>query len=208
MKHIAKIFFVVILLAAGPLCFGTEPNDSPDINCISLMERIAALEQRLSALEDRISQIETRRPTPVPKNPNIAPGSPVDPNKDALRIERLNKQIQDAKNAIELDEGRIQSLPPQYFSGGLYKLRQKDVPELMRSLDTAKENCKLLSNQERNYNKILQLVKKNPDLGLDAIEAEQKLIECQGRNKKADQNLERIRALIEYNRELFNIVPK
>jgi hypothetical protein len=178
MKHIDKIFFVVILLAASHLCLGTEPNDSPDVNAISLMERITALEQRIADLEDRISQIETRRPTPAPMNPNITPGSPVDPNKDAIRIERSKKTTKEAYDLIALNETRLKNLAGHYSSSS--------EDQLNRVMD----ELELLNDIERSYKTIMRYAAANPELGIDHMKIEKKLIELTGKIKTAENKRE------------------
>ena len=268
----SKIFLVVILLAAGFLCFGTEPN-----NTFNTMEaRTLALEKRLDALEQRVIRLELRRtapPLPADETPKVEgeqkrsrqtdPTSPADETKDALRVQRLSKQIQEAKDAIELADKRIEVLPPiplRYLGAHIagtaittqtrtnettstsqtttpgasqtttigesetftricelhlfvpekhcdYRLHQDEVPEIIEALKTAKEAYQLLSEEEANYKKILQLGEKYSDLGVNVMDAKKDLIECQGRKRIADLIKTCLRSIIQDNRDLFNIVP-
>jgi hypothetical protein len=258
----SKIFLVVILLAAGFLCFGTEPNNEPNSTFNATETRMLALEKRLDALEQRVNRLELRRTAPtlpadeIPKaegeqkkNRQTDPTSPTDETKDALRVQRLSKQIQEMKDDIELADKRIEVLPPiplRYLGAHIagttttttqtrtnentsgtsetitriyelhiyvpekhcdYRLHQDEVPEIVEVLKTAKEAYRLLSEEEANYRRILQLGEKNADLGIDVMEAKKDLIECQGRKKVADLIKACIRSIIQDNRDLFNIVP-
>jgi hypothetical protein len=272
----SKIFLVVTLLAAGFLCFGTEPNNDPNSTFNATEARMLALEKRLAALEQRVNRLELRRTAPplpadeIPKvegeqkkNRQTDPTSPTDETKDALRVQRLSKQIQEMKDDIELADKRIEMLPPiplrylgAHISGTTittqtrtnentstsqtttpgapqtttigtsetftricelnifvpekhcdYRLHQDEVPEILEVLKTAKEAYRLLSEEEANYRRILQLGEKNSDLGINVMDAKKDLIECQGRKKIADLIKACIRSIIQDNRDLFNIVP-
>jgi len=211
MKHNVQILLIIISLLAVTPSFAEEPNAPTNTAYSQFETRLKSLEERIIALEEKIQQLESRRPVPIPpRTPNPISDSQNDPNRDALRIERSTKKIKEARDAIDLDESRIQSLPEKIMlhKPFPYRLRPADVPEILRTLDTAKDNARLLNQQENNYKKILQIVEKNPDLKIDPIEAKRELIVCQGNGKKADQDLNRIQELIQFNRELFNIVPK
>jgi cell division septum initiation protein DivIVA len=228
-----KIFLVVILLAAGFLCFGTEPNNEPNSIFNPVEAQMLALEKRLDALEQRVNRLELRRTPPtLPANetPKVEgeqkrsrqtdPTSPADVNRDALRVERLRKQIQDATNAIELADTRIENLPPipilfridcdpRMGWGKIhYRLHPDEVSEITKALEIAKEKYQLLSDQESNLKKILQLGEKYSDLGVDIMDTKKTLIECQGRKEKAEQDKECLRAVILANPDRFNIMPR
>ncbi|MCJ7778699.1 MAG: hypothetical protein MUP16_10335 [Sedimentisphaerales bacterium] len=217
------------MLAAGFLCFGTEPNNT--FNTVEA--RTLALEKRLDALEQRVNRLELRRTAPTlpaeetpkvegeqKKNRQTDPTSPADETKDALRVQRLSKQIQGAKDAIEIADKHIENLPPipilfridcdprKTWGEMHYRLRQDEVSEIVKALETAKEKSKLLGEEENNYKKIVQLGEKYSDLGIDVMEAKKDLIECQGKKEQAEQDKECLRAVIRANRDLFNILPK
>jgi hypothetical protein len=205
MKRTPKILFAIALLTIGFLCFSDEPNDSLNSDYSPIEARIMALEDHLVALEDRIVSLELYRFVSSLDDSNDTPLSPADPNKNALRIKRMLKQIQEIKAEIVLNEGRIIVFPPQYVMEGF---RRCTADELNRILKAAKENRDSLLANEARYKKILQIVERNPDLGLNVTDARRQLIDCQDRKKQADDNLDRVRELILRHRKLFNIVPR
>jgi chromosome segregation ATPase len=210
MKHIDKIFFVVVLLATGHLCIGNEPNDSPDINTISLMEQIVALELRIDDLEDRISELESHRP-PSPsrdsspllsekgepnkdalsRNSNLSPSTKDDPNKDAMRIERSKKAIQEAKDLISLNETRLKNLPRHYSSS------------LEDRLNLALDKLELLGANERSYKTIMRYAKTNPELGIDQMKITKKLIELNGEIKTIENKRDDLKEDFSKNHKVF-----
>jgi len=195
MKNKAPL--IVALFAVGFLCFGTEPNDVSSSGHRSIEARLLVLEQRVDTLEQQVGRLQARRPGP-------SLSAPSDPNKDDLRIERLSKQIQESKENIVLTEKKIVELPPKWISQVPFKFSKESIPEVIRILEVAKENRNLLNDQVRSYNKIVQLAERNPDLGVDVMEMKKNLIRCQGRQRSADDNLDRVRELIQYNRELWS----
>jgi len=171
-----KVFFVAILLTAGFLCFGIEPNDKTNNPLGEDEERIQTLEKRLDALEWRLNRLESP--------PSTEPAVSTDKTKDELRTGKLRKKIDEIEDAIELAKKRIESLPfyccpshcpPRYLCGGV-----------RQDLETAKKEWQLLSDQEKNYKLLLQLAEKYSDLGIDVMDVKKKLIECQGRMKEVD----------------------
>jgi len=170
MKHIHQILLIVILLAAGFPCFGVEPNNAINSDSNSIEARLVILESRISELESRIAQLESRRPGPVPQGPNAV----ADPARDALRIERAKKQIQDADNAISLTERQLQNIP------------HHQNPDLQDRINYLLDKIDLLKDIETNYQKKIRCIEKTPELGLDIAAVKNKLLDCQGTKKNAE----------------------
>jgi DNA repair exonuclease SbcCD ATPase subunit len=191
MKRITILTGILVILGVFFIPFLPAEQKDPNIAgpVFSAIElRISIIEERLDAFEQRLDQLENPRRRSVS---NI----PAESDKDALRIERLNKQIQEARDAIELIEKQIEALPSPI------KLELED------NLKIATEKWQLLAEQELNFLKIIRLAEKCPALGIDVITAKKDLIECQGLKRetglKRDQLWEQIQ-----NKKIINTVPE
>ncbi|MCJ7777647.1 MAG: hypothetical protein MUP16_04970, partial [Sedimentisphaerales bacterium] len=143
-----------------------EPNVMKEQISSSVERRILALEDRIDDLEQRINQLEKSGTSPVE--------SPEDSNDSESNCEKARKQIQDAKDSIELVNAQINSIS------------QIDTrtAENRREIDT--KRYKLLVSLERNYSKIIHLAEKCPALNIDTMELQKKLIECQAEKREAE----------------------
>lgn len=240
-------------LEASSIAAQDQQQDTNDVAL--LKEKIKQLEGRIKAQEDiirrataRINELErqlteqTRQindanfnlQTPPEENAgfnrdprSLKPARQTDETKDAVRVERLTKKINDANDAIELDEYRIKNLPPiwlpdrrsniDFYSQIMeilhlkpMRLSHRDPDYALRmkeSLDTVLEYNKLLSDQISNYKEILQYGEKYQDLGVDIKDIKKKLIECDGKKDVADSLLKFLRLDVRENRDRFNIMP-
>jgi hypothetical protein len=197
MKSPHLISVLIILFAFGFLCFADEPNNPVNSDNNSIEARLTAIEKRLDAIEKRFARLELKR---IP--------APNEPDKDRLRTERISKQIADLDNTLAVDEVRIKNMSVKTYPGITYRLSKGDIPKITDDLKTIKEYAALLNHQERNYSNLLQLTEKNPEVEIDIGKIKRQYDVCKKRGVLADQNLKNIRALIEYNRDLFNIVPR
>lgn len=187
MKHICKILPVIVLLAVNFTCLGDEPNNAINSDNNSIDARLISLESRISELEDRIAQLESRRPRPALQDPNAA----ADPVRDALRIERAKKQIQDANNAISLTERQLKSIP------------HHQNPDLQDRINLLLDKVDLLKDIEANYQKIIRCIEKNPDLGIDITAMKNKLIECQGAKKTNELQISDMKEQFKQTHKVF-----
>jgi len=149
--------------------------------------------RRGDTLEQRIRRLESQR---------IEPNLPEDENKDALRVERMSKKIQEMEDAIELDETHINVLPsiccPLTKNCPPPGLRRDE--ELQKALEIATKKWQFLADQERNYMKMIQYAEKYTDLGIDVMDMKKNLIECQGRKKIVELVKECLREKIEQSK--------
>jgi uncharacterized coiled-coil protein SlyX len=191
-------------------------------------ERITELERQLDQQKEqnnRLCQIcdkagintaavadasfDPNQPDSVITDPNLS----ADEVRDSLRVERLQKKINQMLQTIELDEKRIEQLPAisqrflelnhregrrTYY--GYYRLRRGEFDEIRRALDTVNTHLNLLTNEEKNYNSILRYAVRNDDLGIDVMEMKKKLIECRGRKYEVESIQERLQDVINANR--------
>jgi chromosome segregation ATPase len=159
------------------------------------------------------ANFDPNKPGPLIMDTNLS----ADDHRDSLRVERLQKKIKEMNQAIELDEKRIEHLPPiprrflelRHSEGrrtyyGYYRLRQGEFDEIRKALDTVNEHLKLLADEENNYNQILHYAVRNANLGIDDMEIRKKLIECQGRKEEAGSVRERLQDVINANRGIIN----
>jgi hypothetical protein len=207
------IFFFLPLVAeqmeSNDLETNVAESDIAETNSTTTEMRLLALEERVDALEQRVNQLEgprARRP---------APELPADPDKDGLRKDRLNKQIQEARDAIEIAEAEIDSLPGvpslvdvpiRYWLNWLddpYNRRRirkmiedRDCKDFEDMLEIVKRKRKLLTIEEENYLKIARYAEKNPDLGIDVVNAKKDVARCQNSKKETDLLMERVQQLV------------
>ncbi len=136
-------------------------------------------------------------------NSTTTPNLPADENKNALRVERLSKKIQEMNDTIELDNKRIKTLPLICCPFTKYcpppGLRRDE--ELDKALQTATKKWTLLAEQERNYKNIINLAEKNHDLGVNVMDMKKKLIECQGREEEVKSVEDCLREKIQHIKE-------
>lgn len=143
----------------------TEPNSTEDF--YSLLEpRLSSIEARLDDIEKRLDRLERYRKS--------VSDSDDEPDKDDLRTERCEKQIQDARDAVAVLQSKLDALPSPVKK------------PLEVQLDIAKDKWRLLTNKERHLSTIARLASKYPDLGVDATAAQQDLGECQQQKKYVD----------------------
>jgi len=202
MKRLILLVGFLFVISILPLL--AEQSDISEPNYPAIEIRLLALEERLDAIEQRINQLE--------KPPRQRPIStlPTDPNKDALRIERLNKLIQEARDAIELIKTQIENLPfenenlPFENLTGEYRLRAIEREwrsisdqELKDRLEATQNKFRLLADEELKYLKIVQWAERNPDLGVDVMDVKKDLIECQGDKKKTNLEIWYLQRIIE-----------
>lgn len=173
MKRLVLLFGFLFVISILPLLAKESNISEPNYQAIE--NRLLAIEKRLDVLEQRVNQLENRR-RPIP---NLS----TDTNKDAFRTERLNKQIQEARNTVETARKQIEALP------------WPDKPE--DQLEAINKRWKLLSNQEIGYLKIIRLAERNPDLGVDVTNEKKELIECQGIKKRIELEKQRLQEMIE-----------
>jgi hypothetical protein len=171
--------------------------------------RLLALEKRVDVLEQRVNQLER------PRAKQSAVELPADPDKDKLRKDRLNKQIQEARDAIEIAEAEIDSLPGvpslvdvpiRYWLSWLddphnrrrvqKMLEDRDCDDFEDMLEIVKRKRKLLSGEEDNYLRIARYAEKNPDLGIDVVNAKRDVARCQNSKKETDLLMERVQQLV------------
>jgi chromosome segregation ATPase len=165
MKRLIPLVIVLLAIFLIPLLADSEPNYH------AIEVRMLALEEKVAALEQRINQLENSGYSPLesPTDSNDA-----DSNNAELDCTRASKQIQDARDSIELINSQITSLS---------KIHTKTA-ENEREVDSKK--YKLLVGLERNYSKIIHLAEKCPALGIDIMEVKKKLIECQAKKREAE----------------------
>jgi chromosome segregation ATPase len=165
MKRLIPLVIVLLVIFLIQLLADSEPN-YPAIEV-----RMLALEEKVAALEQRINQLENSGYSPLesPTDSNDA-----DSNDAKLDCVRASKQIQDARDSIELIKQQIQSL-----DGIDTKTAEND-----REVDS--KLYKLTVDLERNYSKIIHLAEKCPDLGIDIMKAKKVLIECQARKREME----------------------
>jgi hypothetical protein len=173
MKRLILLFGFLFAISILPLL--AKQSNISEPNYPAIETRLLAMEKRLDALEQRVNQLEKPQ-RPFPK-------LLTDPNKDALRTERFNKQIQEARNTIESVKKQIKALP------------WPDKPE--DRLEVTNKKWDLFSNQEMNYLKIIRLAERNPDLGVGIKNEKKELIECQDSKKKTELEKQRLQKMIE-----------
>jgi TPR repeat protein len=115
-------------------------------------------------------------------NSTTQPNLPTDANKDASRVERLSKNIQEMKNTIELNKKRIGTLPSVFCT----EHNWPRADELDKALQTATKKYQLLADQEKNYKNIINLAERYHDLGVNVMDMKKKLIEYQGQKEEVE----------------------
>lgn len=174
MKRLILLFGFLFVIAILPLL--AKQSNISEPNYPGIETRLLAMENRLDALEQRVNQLEKSPQRPIPK-------MLTDPNKDAMRTEILNKQIQEARNTIESVKKEIKAIP--------WPSKSED------RLDATNKKLKLFSDQEMNYLKIIRLAERNPDIKVDVTKEKKELIECQASKKKTESEKERLEKMIE-----------
>lgn len=177
MKRLILLLVFLFVISILPL-LAKESNIS-ELNYQALETRLLAIEARLDVLEQRVSQLEN------PRRPIFKPS--MDPNKGTLLTERLNKQIQEARNTIELAKKQIEALP------------RPDKPE--DQLEIINKKWKLLSSQEIGYLKIIRLAERNPDLGVNVTNEKKELTKCQDIKREIELEKQRLQEIIEDSKE-------
>jgi hypothetical protein len=201
-----KIIFLSVFLCITP-CFANEPNEPYEPNDQSndyydpVEVRLILIEERIEQLEWRIVQLEASSEDSEANDMSMTRNDPLDPNKNALRLERAQKKIQEAKNAIILAETKIKSLP-RPPSGDRF---------LEEKLNILNEKWKILTQIEANYKIIIRFAKKNPELSIDILSIQKSNIECQNRKKQVEIDKQRIIDILQKkanaNRGLNKIAP-
>jgi hypothetical protein len=196
--------------------------------------RINELERQLTEQTKQNNEADFNLQTPPEENAgfnrdprSLKPARQTNETKDAARVERLSKKINDSNEAIELCEHRIKNLPPiwlpdrrsdynfAYWITEILHLKlvhlSHSAPDyairMKETLDTVHELTKLLYSVDKNYNEILRYGEKYSDLGIDVIDIKKNLIDNQGKIDMANALLDFLRQDVKENRARFNIVP-
>lgn len=180
-----KTLLIVILLIVGFPCLGDEPNNAINVDNNSIEARLTAIEKRLDAIEKRLNRIEFQR---IPAQ--------AEPNKDPLRIERAEKQLSELKKAIEINKVSIPRYP--------YLPRERFGYNLEDELKVAIKEWDAVAKQEDNYEKVLRLDEKNPELDIDVVAIKKSLTECREIKQHVESEKKRIRELIQEKRDMDN----
>jgi len=183
------IFLIAVLSMAVIPCFSDEPNAPLNTDNNSIESRIIALELRIIELETRIAQLESRRPAAAPR-PNPVPQAA--PDLDALRLERSQKQIQDARDDIKIARASIRTMPYPPF------------PTTQEYLETATKIWKLYSEIEDSYQKIIRFAEKNPELKVDIVSVKKDLAICLNDKRQIEIEKERIKDWIQAHKNNVN----
>lgn len=122
------------------------------------------------------------------KNQRIEPNIPntiANKTKDA-EIEMSRIKIQKMSDAIERDIKRLNNLPALVYEGADTFAPDKAIQDNINTLTT---ECRLLQNIERNYNSIIHLATSYPELGINVMAMEKKLIHCQKDRQNAESKI-------------------
>jgi hypothetical protein len=114
-------------------------------------------------------------------SPNIPESKKMELKSRAEQIETVRIKIQKMYDAIELDKTRIITI--NLPSGDI-----RDHDAMAKTLDNATERCRLYHNIEGNYKDITQLAKVYPELGINVMAMEKKLILCQRDRQSAESS--------------------
>jgi hypothetical protein len=210
------IFLILLLMA--------KQSNISKLSYPTIRARLLALGERLTSPKQQTSQLE--------KPQQSASESPVESDKDTSPIEKPNKQIQKARDAIEIIEKTLRSTSESLAEPDKNALRIKRVNKLIQEardaieliktrienlpwpaepkdkLKVINEKRRLLFDQERNYLKIIQLAERNPDLGIDVLAVKKELIKCQGDQKKAELEKQHLRKIIQGHKQETGLEEK
>jgi len=163
MKELAMKWLLclgLLLLASAASAAETEPNNIDS----DIEEKLVEPNDHTEQTEDRIETLKDQQDVNEPNSEAAKKDRPRrDPaaEKDALRKERVEKQIQQAWDEIAILDAKMESQP-----------RTSD------RISYLKERARYLAAQERNLTRIKNLAEKNPDMGQDPVDIEKKIIKC------------------------------
>ena len=205
MKHTIITLLVAVLSMAVP-CLGDEPNNAINSDNGSLEARLIVLEKRLDIAERKLARLDLLHPAGTMVSPVSSPSGtavpPIstseEPNRDALRVERAEKQLKELRSAIAIAKPTLPQYP--YTNPRLHGYSTEE------DLKYFTETWVNLTKQEERYEKILALAKKNPELNIDVSKTQRELSECQQVKKQVEIDKDQIRKALEerHQAEIYN----
>ncbi|MDD5327428.1 MAG: hypothetical protein PHY02_06390 [Phycisphaerae bacterium] len=184
---------LVVMLTAVSFADVNEPNTPEELEdrvaeLEGRVEELEQLEDQVEELKQRIDQLEDDGSEDTSDNNSTGERSArraqPDADREALRIERANKKLDAARDAVKLARNKISSLPSTYGKS------------LEDKLEIVKDKWQLFANLERNLSSIVYIAKRNSDLGIDVIAAKRELDECRGDKKNAEMEKQDLRKRI------------